>query len=331
MVVSNLVKGWWVVSLFALVAFAERILVYDEEKGIIFVDKDSLTLAKQKGREKPPVAEKPASPAAPREQKPDPQKLTRAKSPADIHQNRSKDPPEFYFKSGLEYYKNDDFENALKNFAFAVDQDIKPEYLLWMGKTYRQIDKPAQMFRIMERILKDHPESPVADDALFEIAFFYQKSDDYEKATETYKQLIEQYPFGVSFSNGDEFLDIARQQMRSMRGEMVTALKVLGIEGDDLSDSYLQFQKDHTLPLTGRGDKETVAAIKKFYQEKLANDETQQESQMLIRKSGVWVLASVAVFVLNCVAVATIRVKISQNLRQIELLRGLVADLQRGS
>jgi len=309
--------------------YADKILIYDEEKGIIFVDKDSQAAKK-------PIKEsvKQTEPAPPKTiQQQSPQKcigITRAKDPSEIHINRKKDPPELYFKSGLEYYKNNDFHNALKNFKYAADQDIKPEYLLWIGKTYRQLNKKIQMFTIMERLLNDYPQSDVADDALFEMAFYYQKHNHYQKATETYRQLIEQYPFGVSYSNGDEFLDIAREQIRRMRGEMMSALTLLGITGEDPAEAYKQFQRSENLPVTGVADYTTVKAVKQEYNEKVKNDEIAAESTRRIQESRKYAFILSLIIGVTFIGILIARLKIIQNRKLLMELHGMVSDLQKG-
>jgi len=320
----------WLVILLVIVSCvsADKILIYDEEKGIMFVDKDSEAATKpiKKTGQQQEVTSQTARKRRPKKTG----GITRAKGPGDIHVNRKKDPPELYFKSALEYYGNNDFENALKNFKYAADQDIKPEYLLWLGKTYRQLDKKIQMFTIMERLLNDYSESDIADDALFEMAFYYQKNNDYQKATETYKQLIEQYPFGISYSNGDEFLDIAREQIRRMRGEMMSALKVLGIKGEEISDAYKRFQRSENLAITGMGDPETVKAIKLIYSEKLKNDEKIAESARRMQQSGKYALILGLLVVISFIGIIIARVKILQNRKHLVELKGMASDLQKG-
>jgi tetratricopeptide (TPR) repeat protein len=254
--------------------------------------------------------------------------LTTAKGPGDIHLRREKDPPELYFKSGLEYYKNHDFENALKNFKFASEKDIKPEYLLWIGKTYRQLDRQVQMFTIMERILKDYSESEVADDALFEMAFYYQKSDNYHKSIEKYRQLTEQYPYGLSYSNREEFMEVARKQLRMMRGEMISTLKLLGFEGETLSDAYKMFQKANNLEVTGEGDVITIKAIKEAYRNKLHEEERHAASISQLKRSVKWAAVFGAVLLINFVIMIIIRAKVVRNRKHLALLKETLSSLQ---
>lgn len=306
-------------------------MIYDEEKGIISVEKGSKS-ADIKVSTKPPdtvIKElpgiRPVTPA-PRSEP----GISRAKGPEDIHLARKKDPPELYFKSGIEYYKNQDYQNAMINFKYAAEQDIKPQYLLWLGKTYRQLDKKAQLFTIMERILGDYPESDVADDALFEIAFYYQSTQDYNNSIEKYRQLIEQYPFGVSYSNGEEFIDVARKQMQTMRGEMLSALKLLGFEGETMELAYKKFQKAHKLVVSGEGDPVTVALIKKQYAEKLKEDEILKENQKRLSEGARWCIIAGIVVIINTFLVFLVKIKIANQKTQLVQLKDTIVDLHKG-
>lgn len=301
---------------------AEKILIYDEEKGIIQIEKDSLLSRKQKkkGKVKKDKGKVPISALQ--------RKLTPAKGPGDIHVKREKDPPELYFKSALEYYKNHDFENALKNFKYASDKDVKPEYLLWIGKTYRQLDKQVQMFTIMERILKGYPDSDVADDALFEMAFYYQKSDNYRKAAEKYKQLIEQYPFGLSYSSRKEFMEVARKQLRMMRGEMISTLKLLGFEGDELPDAYTKFQKANSMEVTGEGDVITVKAIKEAYKNKHIEEEKRAASMNQLKQSIKWAIVFGGILFINFIIMIFTRIRVVRNRKNLSLLKETLSSLR---
>lgn len=301
---------------------AEKILVYDEEKGIIMIEKDSL-VSRNKKKKKTVTTDKDKVPLPGFRRG-----LTKAKGPSDIHVKREKDPPELYFKSGLEYYKNHDFENALKNFKYASEKDIKPKYLLWIGKTYRQLDREVQMFTIMERILKDYPESEVADDALFEMAFYYQKSDNYQKAVEKYKQLTEQYPFGLSYSSREEFMEVARKQLRMMRGEMISTLKLLGYEGETLSAAYKNFQKANNLDVTGEGDVITIKAVKEAYKNKLLEDEKHAASMNQLKRSVKWAAVFGTVLLINLLLMIFVRLKGVRNRKHLTLLKETLSSLR---
>lgn len=316
-----MVKYYITLLLLFSFSFAEKVLIYDEEKGIIYVDKEDLVDGKiKKNIKKKKSTQKSVNTKT--------KKIYKKRVPKeDIHINRKKDPPELYFNSGREYFKSGDYKNALKNFKYAADKDLKPEYLLWIGKTSRKMDKPNQMFSIMERILKDYPESEVADDALFEMAFYYQKNDDYHKAMRKYAQLAEQYPFGLSYSNGQEFLEISRTQRRWMQDKVLSDLKFLGIKGDDLEDVYKQFQEKKGLRISGIGDMETVQAISAAVTEKIEEEEMRAASLKQLNESLLYVYIGGGILLLNLLFILSMFSKIRQNYKQLFFLKGILSDL----
>lgn len=307
-----------IVLFFLVSVFSEKVLIYDEEKGIIFIEKDTQKSPKDNSKKK-----KKKSISTPLSQKD-----TLKKQFDGLYLNRKEDPPEVYFKSGLEYYRNSDYKNALKNFKFASEKDLQPKYLLWIGKSYRQLAKKNQMFSIMKRIIADYPESKVADDALFEMAFYYQKNDNYHEAINKYYQLAEQYPFGQSFSNGEEFLELAHKQIRIMRGEMLSSLKLLGIREEFLENAYREFQKRNDIPMTGIGNPTTVRAIKQQYAELLKKNDTISATIEQSRKSLKWLIGFGTVIILNLIFCIIIRLKINQNRHQLTLLKEMLADIK---
>lgn len=260
----------------ATAAVAQGEIRYDPEKGIMFIDKkDSsgkagvarplVSIEKKKGEEKTAGPQTP--PQVP---------LVRIRDSTDLQVGRKKDPPTLYFISGLEYFKNGDYSHAFRNFSYADSVDPKPVYHLWAGKTMRQLGKPQNMLKIMYDIIKKNVDCDVADDALFEMAAYYQSIDDYATASRLYTQIAEQYPFGESYSTGEKYIDIVREQRKLMNAEISNMLATLGFTGDDLAENYRVFQKSHRLPETGRGDPETVRTIKKLYQ-KMLDREKQKE------------------------------------------------------
>ena len=304
----------WFAALLCVPAMAAKELMYDEERGIIFVDKEKAEEDKEKLRAaQAPNVVRPVLPTS--------------RSRSDIHLGRKKDPPELYFKSGLQYFKNGDYVSALKNFTFAKTVELKPEYLLWMGKTYRQMGRYDKMLAVMDEILEKFSGTDVADDALFEIAFYYQKHDDYHNATMKYTELAEQYPFGVSFSNGEEFLELSRTQRQLMRAEMNSALKVLGYQSTTQQDAYAAFQRANKFDVTGTPTRETVRAIKKQYERKIKEDTDRDRQSEQVSEATLWVSIVAGALLLNAWFILTVRARAKERKRQIETLRSLLSDL----
>ncbi|MFW5774839.1 MAG: tetratricopeptide repeat protein [Chitinivibrionales bacterium] len=294
---------------------AEKVLIYDEERGIISVDKEEQEILRRK-KSTPPDAVKAPATAVPRR-----------RSPNDIHVGREKDPPELYFRSGLEYFKNNDLQNALKNFQYAVRKQRKPEYLLWIGKTYRKMGRDSMMISLMKKIVNNHPDSDVADDALFEIAFSRQKEFDYNSAAQTYARLAEQYPFGVSYSNGHEFLEISRNQRKNMRAEMVTKLTCLGYKTDTPEDAYAQFQRNNGLRVSGVADAPTVTAIKDLYNARLEADAIVEQTKKKVSLTVTWGSVAGAILLFNLLAILYAGVRVKRTRKQLESLHALLLEL----
>jgi tetratricopeptide (TPR) repeat protein len=245
----------------------------------------------------------------------------------DLHIGRKKDPPTLYFMSGLEYFKNGDYANALNNFLYADSVGRKPLFRLWAGKSYRQLGKPQKMLAIMREILEKHPNCDVADDALFEIAAYYQNSDAYDSAALVYTKLSEQYPFGESYSTGERYIDVAQEQRKLMRAEMNNMLAILGYTQEEPSENFRNFQKNHRLNGTGMGDRVTVQAIKKMYQKMLDREAQNTKIKEQAKQYLIWAgVAGVAGF-LNILLALGLLNRIRDRKRHLDELRANIAEL----
>ncbi|NLG17965.1 MAG: tetratricopeptide repeat protein [Fibrobacter sp.] len=291
--------------------YGQRQLIYDPERGIIFDDEPRGTSAvSQDQSSSDQIAE------------------TRPKRNSnDLHFNRKKDPPELYFRSGLEYFKNRDYKSALKNFSYADSVTGKPQYLLWKGKTFRQLGDTVKMLSIMEEIYKKHRTSEVADDALFELALYYQSNDDYAKATEVYTSLIEQFPMSTSFSTGEELREVAREQRRLMRAEIMNLLGGLGFMEDELTASISKFQKANHLKVTGTGNKETISAIRKNHKDISDKETIKAQDEAMTFKFSKWNITALAMAVFNILMLFLISRKIKKGRQHLENLNGILKDL----
>jgi tetratricopeptide (TPR) repeat protein len=296
--------------------FAEKILSYDEEKGIVFIDKDAVAQAKKPN----PGAVKQSSP------RPTPPIISHEPGgkliDASIQRGRPKDPPEVYFESGLQYFKNKNFDDALRNFTHAESLDPLPKYTLWMGKTLRQLNHSDKLLYLMNKIVKTFPESDVADDALFEIAFYNQTNCNYDMAIKAYTQLAEQYPFGTSFSNGENFREIAHKQCQAMRSEIITTLNVLGFKGEEIETLISAFQKRKGLTPTGIGNAVTITAMKTAYDDFLKSEATNAQRIERLSKYRFAAIIACGILFLNCIFILICKFK-------IEAQRKLLATLQQ--
>ena len=303
------------------VLFAEKELMYDPEKGIIFVEKGTVTPSQKKAAGVEPSDETRSTSTRQRPRQ------NQARSSSDLHIGRKKDPPELYFKSGLEYYKNGDFNNALKNFTFADSVRHRPEYRLWIGKTLRSLGRVDEMLKTMFMIIKNEPDCDVADDALFELGLHYKATDDYDKATQLFSQLIEQYPFGLAYPTGDELREIAREQRRLMRAEMINILTILGYKGEDLPSSYRKFQKANDLPVTERGDRQTILAIKELHRHYLEQEELKEKKRDQVERYSVWLYVAIGAGTVNIILLLVLLLKARARKRHVIELQQIISEL----
>ncbi len=301
--------------------WAEKVLMYDEERGIIMVDKDSPPPSREQGASETPSLGSRLGPASSAKNRPS----------KDVHIGRKKDPHGLYFQSGLEYFKSGDFENALRNFLFADSLASNPVYKLWIGKTYRQLDKSGLMLGIMQGIADEFPESDVADDALFEIAFFHQVHDDYDRAMELYTRLAEQYPFGVSYSSKEPFREVAREQRSRMRAEVISSMSILGHQGQELKDLFTTFQLAARLPATGNGDPETIRAMKAAIEQRQFEDSVRATKKEQYQRHAAYGWVIFGFFVLNLLSVIIAGAKLRSLRNHLKELGRSLHDLDTAS
>jgi tetratricopeptide (TPR) repeat protein len=240
---------------------------------------------------------------------------------------RKKDPPTLYFTSGLEYYKNGDYANALHNFLYADSIGRNPAFRLWVGKTYRQLNKPAKMIAVFKEMLEKKPESEVADDALFEMAAYYQNTDDYETAAKLYTQLSEQYPFGESWATGEKYIEVARDQRKLMRAEMSNMLAILGYNDENLEANFRAFQRNHRLKETGTGDQKTIQSIKLMYQKLLEREQKNTQVKEQAKRYLIYAGVAGAFGLVNILILLSMLLRARSRSRQLVDLRETLLDL----
>jgi tetratricopeptide (TPR) repeat protein len=304
-------------------AFAGGELQYDPDKGFLIVDeKDGKAgttrplmpseLPARKGEGETGVS--PVSPSP-------------SRNANDLHVGRKKDPPTLYFMSGQEYYKNGDFTHAIENFLYADSVAPSPVYRLWVGKAYRSLGQPDRMTAIMSGIVKNHPESDVADDALLELAVYCQNSDDYEAADRYYAQIAEQYPFGVSYTTGESLIEVVRQQRKQLNAQLNSLLAVLGQTNEDVSVNLSGFQKSNNLKETGLADKATVKLIKKMHAAVLERDRKREQDAGAAEKNMRFALVAGGVGIVIILIALVVFAQARSRARQVALLGETLSDL----
>jgi tetratricopeptide (TPR) repeat protein len=306
--------------LFSVRGYGEKVLMYDEEKGIVFVDKNEIGAQAEKA--KPKEKKERGEPRQSMASVALPQPLD-----TSLIRGKKKDSSGVYFSSGLQFFKAGDYEDALRLFIYADSTDPRPVYSLWIGKTYRQLGKGEQQLVVMKKILLSYPDSDVADDALFEIAFYYQTQDNYQKAAETYTKLSEQYPFGKSYSNGEDFRDVAKRQKQMMRSEIVTTLKLLGYDGDEAEDLCKDFQEKNQIPATGQPDKQTIMAIKQAYREYLVTDEKKAQDKQALARHMRMSIGCIALFGVCLISLVFVRMQAAHKKKHLLELSQSINDI----
>jgi tetratricopeptide (TPR) repeat protein len=304
--------------------FAEKGINYDPEKGIIFTDDNS---AKKSTTQRPKNTFESKKSAVTHQTSPVEQPVVKSN---DLYYHRKKDPPEIYYKSGLEYFKNEDFSNALKNFNYADSLSSLPLYKLWKAKTLRRLNNILGMFHLLNEIATKYANSDIADDALLELSVYYKSINDYEKALETLTKLIEQYPFGISSATGEELPAIARDQRRLIRQEMVNDLAMIGYQEEDLASAYREFQVKNGLKITGTGTIETVSLIKQLQEQLLQKQDEESEKTQELDKYQWIMIACISVLFSTLILLFILRLNINSRKQHLLELKDILTELDTG-
>jgi hypothetical protein len=183
------------------------------------------------------------------------------------------------------------------------------------------------MLAVMEEIVNKHPESDVADDALLEMAVFYQNADDYEAATKRYSQIAEQYPFGVSYTTGESLIEVVREQRKQLNAQLNSMLAITGYTNEDVAVNLAGFQKDNNLPETGLADKVTVQLLKKMHTRVLERDQLREKDAAVAQKNLRFALIAGGVGVLNILIALVVLLQTRSRARQLTLLSETISDL----
>jgi tetratricopeptide (TPR) repeat protein len=223
---------------------AKKVLVFDEKQGIIWVEE-----GKKKTFEAPEIKKKTTVIVE--------ERTVRVRD----HVKTKPITAEEYREAGEKFYFNEDYEEAIKYFdkAWADKQD--PVDYFWIGACYRKQDNDTATSRIFNEILDRYPSSEVADDALFYLAVAAQKNNEDEKAFDLYRQVVEMYPNGTSYIGKFYFRDEAKNQLRTMKVDIMSRLKLLGFGDNNTVDLIKAFQSQNKLAVTGKPDKQTMELL----------------------------------------------------------------------
>jgi len=118
-----------------------------------------------------------------------------------------------------------------------------------------------KMESVFKKIIDDYPRHNVADDALFYLAIYAQKNNDYKTAINRHRDVVELYPNGVSVIGKFNFRDEAKKQLRAMKIDILSRLRLLDYTGNSALTLLKEFQSDNRLPVTGKADKKTIGLL----------------------------------------------------------------------
>jgi tetratricopeptide (TPR) repeat protein len=257
-----------VLLLCGMTVSAKKVLQFDENQGIIWVE-DGKKAAPDKTFEAPDLKKK---------------KVIIEERTVKVREHVKTKPMTAgdYRDAGIKFYFNNDHNKALKYFTKAWEMKTDAVDYFWMGACYRKMDKNEDMARIFNEIMEKYPKSEVADDALFYLAVNAQKENDYQVAYDRYKEVVEFYPDGMSVIGKFNFREEAKKQLRAMKIDILSRLKLLGYADNNAPELLKEFQTDHDLEPTGKPEKKTVEiliALSDAKEGKLKDRVTANESQ----------------------------------------------------
>ncbi|MFH1760098.1 MAG: tetratricopeptide repeat protein [bacterium] len=167
-----------------------------------------------------------------------------------------------YFNMGKRFYADGDYKEAMEYFKIAYSKE--PEvaiYYYWIGACNLNMANYENAKTYFSRITKIYRNSDVADDALFFLGFLAQRENNYGKAQEYYREVIDFYSEGISATNKQKFRPIARAQLNKMGIEIKDWLNTNDIEGNNDFAGLKIFQVRNKLEPTGIPDSITVSLL----------------------------------------------------------------------
>jgi tetratricopeptide (TPR) repeat protein len=245
----------FILLLLASFASSKKVLVFDENSGIQWIDQDS----KKSGKIEVPEIKQQKKKIVIIEE-----------SPVKVLGHVKTQPltAEMMRETGQKFYFNGDFEEARKYFDRAYEMEKDPLDMFWQGAVLRKQERIIEMITLFESLLVNNPAHEAADDALFYLAVEDQKKGDYEAALRKYRDVVEKYPDGISIIGKFLFREEARKQLRAIQADLSSRLSLLGIVDAPLANLLRQFQKKHDIAVSGKADSVTVNLLINLSDEK---------------------------------------------------------------
>ncbi len=105
----------------------------------------------------------------------------------------SRSGPEERFKTAYCQYKSGDYNNTIKSLRGLEKQiPLIADYIYYLeAASYKNLGKARQAENKYKKVYTDYPSSPLAGDSLASIAEVYSSQGKYQKAINSYRQLIE--------------------------------------------------------------------------------------------------------------------------------------------
>jgi tetratricopeptide (TPR) repeat protein len=240
-------------------ATAKKVLVFDEQKGIIWVEEGKEGKKDKKGKKEEKKEAFDVPTIGKEEEVVVEKKTVRVRRHVKIKPASSQS----YLKTGKKFYSSGDYKEAIRYFNKAWRKQRNPVYYFWIGACYRKIEKHFEMVSIFKEIVEKFPRSNVADDALFYLAVHAQKRYNYRLAISRYREVVELYPNGVSEMGGFAFREEAKKQLRAMKIDILSRLKLLNYTNNNPVALIKKFQEGIRLPITGKPDRKTMMMLVK--------------------------------------------------------------------
>lgn len=96
---------------------------------------------------------------------------------------------EGYYNAGVDAYARQNYENALKYFMLAVEQEgVRPQVYYNLGLIYQRLKEYDKSISAYNKFLQANPKDY---DGLYNIALTYFDKKDYQKAIEYFKKCVE--------------------------------------------------------------------------------------------------------------------------------------------
>jgi tetratricopeptide (TPR) repeat protein len=132
------------------------------------------------------------------------------------HRTRDGHALEDYAHAGL-LERQRRFSEAIAVLQNLIDTDaaspLVDDAMLKLGRLERELGAPMRALSIYQKLIFDHPESILRDEAQLGIGEIYQFSlNDKQKAIAAYQELLEKYPTSL-------YLDEVRKRIRQLRGD----------------------------------------------------------------------------------------------------------------